>query len=329
MLAPDFHKHDQPLGKILVTGAGGQIGSALVPFLIDRFGRSRVVTTVFPPSSSDNLKGISTEVLDVTDKAALSRMVTENEVDTIYHLAGVLSAKGEAEPDLAWKVNMQGLMNVLDVGKAFRIARIFWPSSIAVYGPDSPKNNASQGVPLNPTTMYGLTKVAGELLCNYYFLKYGLDVRSVRFPGIISSETLPGGGTTDFAVEIFYAALQGKTYSCFVREDTRLPMMYMPDALRAAVQITEADPSEVPRHLGYNLGALSFSAGEIAAEIKKSVPSFNVVYSPDWRQRIADSWPQSIDDSEARQDWRWSPEYSLGRMTEDMLVKLRRGFRAQ
>ncbi len=262
------------------------------------------------------------EILDTADSSALSRIIKEHKVDTVYHLASLLSATGEEDPQLAWQVNMDGLKNVLEVARTNGLTRVFWPSSIGVFGPGAPRTNVSQNSPLNPTTMYGVTKVAGELLCNYYFLKYGLDVRCVRYPGLISSEAPPGGGTTDYAVEIFYSALTSGNYVCFLREDTILPMMYMPDALSAAVKIMHAEGKMVPRHLGYNLAAISFSAGEIAAEIRKHVPDLRVTYSPDSRQRIADSWPMSIDDLEARRDWGWSHGYDLALMTSDMISKL-------
>ena len=231
---------------------------------------------------------------------------------------------GEANPDLAWDVNMGGLKNVLDVSARYKIERVFWPSSIGVFGPDTRKVSAPQDAPLNPTTMYGVTKVAGELLSEYYWLKHGLDVRSVRFPGLISSEAKPGGGTTDYAVEIFYSALQTGRYTCFLGKGTTLPMMYMPDALRAAVELTEADPSKVRLHRGYNLAAMSFSAAQLASEIRKHIPGFRAAYSPDSRQAIADSWPRSVDDSAARRDWGWKEEYDLRAMVGDMLTRLRR-----
>jgi len=305
-----------------VTGSSGQIGSELVPYLRSLYGNSNVIAGDIR-ASVDPLMGAGPfEILDVSDASALTRVIKERGVNVIYHLAGLLSAVGESNPQLAWRVNIDGLRNVLEVAKANRISRVFWPSSIAVFGPDAPKVNAPQNTPLNPTTIYGVTKVAGELLCNYYFLKYGLDVRSLRYPGLVSNRALPGGGTTDYAVEIFYSALTKGTYSCFLRADTVLPMMYMPDAMRAAVDLMRADASKVPRHLGYNLAAVSFSAGEIAAEIRKHVPGFMVAYAPDQRQEIADSWPKSISDVEARQDWGWSHEYGLERMTTDMLSKL-------
>lgn len=310
--------------RILVTGSAGQIGAELVPYLRQRFGNDRVVAAIHKATGSSSLKAGPVEVLDVANVEALAKVVKEYGVDTIYHLAAVLSATGENNPQLAWQINMDGLRNVLETARVHGVPKVFWPSSIGVFGPDAPRRAAPQTAALNPTTMYGVTKVAGELICNYYFLKYGLDVRCLRYPGLISSEAPPGGGTTDYAVEIFYAALERGDYSCFLREDTVLPMMYMPDALRAAVTLMEAPRTEVRLHSGYNLAAISFSAGEIAAEIRKHIPEFKVSYSPDSRQRIADSWPMSIDDSEARRDWGWRHEYDLPKMTADMLTRLRR-----
>ena len=308
--------------KVLVTGSAGQIGAELVPRLRSVYGKENVVAGVHRSRGPASLSDGPMEVLDIGDPSALSRVVKQKGIDTIYHLAALLSAVGEKDPQLAWTVNMDGLRNVLEVARTTGISHVFWPSSIGAFGPDAPRRNAPQNAPLNPTTIYGVTKVSGELLCNYYFLKFGLDVRCLRYPGLISSEAPPGGGTTDYAVEIFYAAIQKGAYTCFLREDTILPMMYMPDALDATMMIMEAPASKVPRHQGYNLAAISFSAGEIAAEIRKHIPAFKVAYAPDPRQKIADSWPKSIDDSEARRDWGWAHKYDLARMTEDMLAKL-------
>ena len=262
------------------------------------------------------------EYVDVSDRDNIEKIVEKYDVDTIYHLASVLSAVGEEKPQLAWKVNMGGLYNVLEVAREHELVRVFWPSSIAVFGPEAPRVNTPQNTVLIPRTMYGVAKVAGELLCNYYFIRFGLDVRGVRYPGIISSETLPGGGTTDYAVEIFYEALKKKQYTCFVREDTMLPMMYMPDCIRAAIDLMEADPSRIKCRTSYNLTGMSFSAGELAAEIKKYIPEFECEYQPDFRQKIADSWPMSIDDGVAREEWGWKPTYDLADMTKDMIEKL-------
>jgi len=307
--------------RVLVTGAAGQIGSELVTALRQRYGKGNVVST--DKFTGRNPGGGNTpEYLDVTDQPSVERVVRENNIDTVYHLAAILSAVGEENPDLAWEVNMRGLKNVLDVAAQSGVKRLFWPSSIGVFGPKTPKVMAPQDTTLNPTSMYGVTKVAGELLCNYYSIRHGLDVRCLRFPGLISSEARPGGGTTDYAVEIFYAAIEKRSYTCFLREDSTLPMMYMPDALRAATEIMEADGERVKLHIGYNLASMSFSPGELAAEIRKHIPNFKVTYQPDSRQKIADSWPESIDDSAARRDWNWAADYDLAKMTTDMLARL-------
>jgi len=311
------------LPRVLVTGSAGQIGAELVPHLRSLYGRDNVVAAIHKASGGPSLRDGPVVTLDTGDAEAVAGAIREFKVDTVYHLAAVLSATGEKDPILAWRVNMDGLRHVLEAAKANRVASLFWPSSIGAFGPDAPRTNAPQNSPLNPTTIYGVTKVAGELLCNYYFVKHGLDVRILRYPGLISNVAPPGGGTTDYAVEIFYAALQKGSYVCFVREDTVLPMMYMPDALKATTMIMEAEPKKVPRHLGYNLAAMSFSAGELAAEIRKRIPGFKVAYSPDHRQKFADSWPMSIDDSEARRDWGWKHDYKLQRMVADMITKLR------
>jgi len=309
--------------KILVTGATGQIGSELTVELRKRYGAESVVAAGHSKKPSRVLEdGGPFVALDTSNLDELNRVIKDNDVDTVYHLAAVLSAVGEQNPQLAWKVNLDGLMNLLELAKVKAISRIFWPSSVAVYGPDAPKVMTPQEAALTPTTMYGVAKVAGELLCNYYYQKYGVDVRSVRFPGIISSETPPGGGTTDYAVAIFYGAVMSRSYTCFVREDTTLPMMYMPDALKGALQLMDSDPSKVKIRTGYNLASISFSAGELASEIANRVSGFKVTYAPDWRQKIADSWPKSVDDTPARKDWGWKPEYDIHSMTEDMIEKL-------
>jgi nucleoside-diphosphate-sugar epimerase len=314
---------------VLITGSEGQIGSELLELLRGRYGSSSVVAGFFTVPGPRRPPTGPTERLDVTEKSEMARIVKEYHVDTIYHLAAVLSAVGENDPQLAWSVNINGLKNMLDVSVDVGISRVFWPSSIAVFGPDAPRSMTPQDSPLNPTTMYGVTKVSGELLCRYYNLKFGLDVRCVRYPGLISNKTRPGGGTTDYAVEIFYGAVERNRYECFVRADTVLPMMYMPDALRAAVELMETEPSLVRRHSGYNLAAMSFSAGELAAEIAKRIPSFECTYKPDFRQKVADGWPESISDVEARRDWGWVPRYDLTSMTEDMVLKLTERLGAQ
>jgi len=313
--------------RILVTGATGQIGSELTLELRKKYGEDSVVAAGHKRKPSEKLlESGPFEYVDTTSKENIEEVVEKYDVDTIYHLAAVLSASGEENPQLAWNVNINGLYNVLEVAREYNLVRIFWPSSIAVFGPEAPRVNTPQDTILIPRTIYGVTKVAGELLCNYYFTRYSLDVRSVRYPGIISSETPPGGGTTDYAVEIFYEAIKNKRYTCFVREDTVLPMMYMPDCINAALKLMEADSSQIKHRTSYNVSAMSFSAGELAAEIRKYIPDFKCEYKPDFRQKIADSWPKSIDDSVARKEWGWNPKYDLASMTRDMMEKLRKRF---
>ena len=304
--------------SILVTGATGQIGSELVGALRQRYGADQVIASARRPG---NLPA-PFELLDVTDRSTVEKVVSQYKIRVIYHLAAVLSATGEQDPQRAWNVNVGSLLNVLEVARNQGVHQVFFPSSIAVFGPNVPRDRTPQEACLNPTTMYGVTKVTGELLCDYYTRKYGVDVRGLRYPGIISSETPPGGGTTDYAVEIFYAAVEKGTYTCFLREDTRLPMMYMPDCLRAAIELLEAPNSRL-RYRVYNITAMSFTPGEIAAEIRKHIPGLRVEYKPDFRQAIADSWPRSIDDSPGRDDWGWKAEYNLPQMVEDMLARLR------
>jgi nucleoside-diphosphate-sugar epimerase len=310
--------------RILVTGATGQIGSELIPELRRINGGENVIVGVHRRPPSDDLKESGPhEKIDVTDKESIEKVVDEYEIDTIYHMAAILSVAGEKNPWLAWEVNMNGTYNILEVARERGVVRLFVPSSIAAFGPETPRDNTPQETVLKPRTMYGLTKVAGELLCNYYFERFGLDVRGVRYPGIISYKTPPGGGTTDYAVEIFYEALRNKRYSCFLREDSTLPMMYMPDCIKSTIDLMDADLSRLVHHTDFNLAAISFSPEELAEEIKKHIPEFSISYEPDSRQAIADSWPKSIDDSAARREWDWSPDYDLASMTEDMLKNLR------
>lgn len=310
--------------RILVTGAAGQIGSELTPRLRELYGRENVVASDIRKPGEDLLSSGPFEYLDVTDGESLRRIVEEYDIDSIFHLAAILSAKGEREPQLAWHVNMSGLYNVLEVAREMELLRVFYPSSIAVFSPETPKDRTPQLAVMRPRTIYGVTKLAGELLCDYYHNRFGVDVRGVRYPGVISYKTLPGGGTTDYAVEMFYAAVKGEPYTCFVREDTVLPMIYMPDCIKAAIQLMEADAERLTRHADYNLASMSFSAGELAEEIRKHIPDFKVVYKPDYRQKIADTWPRSIDDSAARRDWGWKPSYGLAEMTKDMIENLRK-----
>jgi nucleoside-diphosphate-sugar epimerase len=309
------------MNKILITGAFGQIGTELGAYLQKTKGRDNVVLTdIRLPQETD--PGI-TEALDVTDKPALARLVDEYKIDTVYHMAALLSGSGEKNPDLCWNVNVNGLKNVLDVAREKHLLRVFVPSSIAVFGPDTPKDNTPQDTILNPSTMYGVTKVSGELMSEYYVQKYGLDVRGIRYPGIISSEVLPSGGTTDYAVEIFYEAVKTGSYTCFLKPGTVLPMMYLPDAIKGTADLMEADFKQLKHHADFNFAAFSFSPEQLAAEIQKHIPSFKISYRPDYRQAIAESWPRTIDDSAARKEWNWTPGYSLARMTGDMIRRLK------
>lgn len=305
--------------RILVTGAGGQIGTELVRALRRKHGRDSVTATdVVEPASSRGAEG-PFELLDVTRRGEVAAAVERHRSDVIYHLAAILSARGERNPDLAWDVNINGTYNVLEVGRDKGLARIFIPSSIAVFGPETPKEQTPQETILRPKTMYGLTKVAGEMLGDYYVQKHGLDVRGCRYPGIISHETPPGGGTTDYAVAIFFEAVKNGRYTCFLSPETRLPMMYMPDCLKATLDLMEADFGRLEHHCDFNLASMSFSAAELAAEIKKHIPGFVVEYRPDFRQEIADSWPRTVDDSAARREWGWKPDFDLASMTAEML----------
>jgi nucleoside-diphosphate-sugar epimerase len=306
--------------KILVTGAFGQIGSELVPALQKKYGRDNVVALGHSHIPVD-FQGV-VEKIDIREPEALKALVQKYNIDTVYHLVSILSAKGEKDPDLTWQTNLGGLKTILDLAREFNL-QVFWPSTIAAFGPTTPKIGTPQETVMEPTTMYGVTKLAGEALCHYYNLKYGLDVRSVRYPGIISWKTEPGGGTTDYAVAMFYEALKGREYTCFVTENTVLPMMYMDDAVKATLELMEADKDQVSIRTSYNLAAISFSAKELEEEIKKLVPEFKVKYIPDDRQKIADSWPQSIDDSQARKDWGWRHDFDLAKMTSEMIKNLK------
>jgi len=314
--------------KILVTGATGQIGSELTIALRERYGNENVVAAGHRRKPSEKLLSTGPyETLDVRDRGSIERVVREYNIDTIYHMAAILSATGEEKPLLCWDVNINGLYNILEIAREKNL-RVFHPSSIAVFGPETPKDNTPQETILKPRTMYGITKVAGELLAEYYVRRYDVDVRGIRYPGIISSETPPGGGTTDYAVEIFYEAIKNKKYTCFVKEDTVLPMMYMPDCIKGTIQLMEADFSKLKHHTDFNLTAMSFSARELSEEIKKYIPDFECEYKPDFRQKIADSWPRSIDDSAAREEWGWKPDYDLEKMVKDMIEKLQKKYKA-
>lgn len=308
--------------KILVIGASGQIGVELTLALRKIYGNSNVIASDLR-EENPLLSGTGPYVsMDVMNKEMLHVQVIRQGITQIYLLAAILSATGEKNPSLAWNLNMQSLLNVLDIAKEEKLTKVYWPSSIAVFGPTSPKQNCPQKTIIEPTTVYGISKYAGEFWCNYYFNKYGVDVRSLRYPGLISYKSAPGGGTTDYAVEIYMEALEEKKYECFLQEDTYLPMMYMPDAIRATIELMEAPKEKINIRTSYNLSAMSFSPKEIAAEIKQHIPEFEMSYKPDYRQEIANSWPQSIDDSVAADDWGWKPEYDLAKMTEDMLENL-------
>ena len=309
--------------RIMVTGAVGQIGSELTLELRKLYGAEQVLATGHRTQPSETLlQSGPFEFIDVTRRDSIEAAVERHNIDTIFHLSALLSAVGEKNPPLCWDVNINGLKNVLEIARERNLLRVFCPSSIAAFGPETPRDNTPQQTVMLPKTMYGVTKVAGELLCDYYVQKYGLDVRGVRYPGIISNETLPGGGTTDYAVAIYYDAIKHGKYACFVREDTVLPMMYMPDCIKCTIDLMEADFSRLHHHADFNVAAMSFSAGELAAEIKKHIPDFTVTYEPDFRQAIADSWPRSLDDSAAREEWDWQPAYDLAAMTVDMLETL-------
>ncbi len=308
--------------KILVTGALGQIGSELTDSLREKYGKNNVVATDIQEPCDENKKAGPCEKLDVLDKAALETMVEKYSIDTIYHLGAILSAVGEKKPQLAYDVNMNGLFNVLEIGREKKLERIMVPSSIAAFGPDSPKNNTPNDTIQRPTSMYGVTKVAGELLGNYYVKRFGLDVRGVRYPGIISYKTLPGGGTTDYAIDIFYEAIKNKKYTSFLDKDSRLPMMFMSDAIKSIMDLAEAPFENLKHHADYNVAAVSFTPAELAEAIKKRIPEFEIDYKPDYRQEIADSWPASLDDSCAREEWGWSHEYGLEEMVDVMLEKI-------
>ena len=308
--------------RILVIGASGQIGVELTLALRKMYGDANVIASDLR-EENELLKGTGPYVsLDVMNKEMLHVQVIRQGITQIYLLAAILSATGEKNPNLAWSLNMQSLLNVLDIAKEENLHKVYWPSSIAVFGPTSPKQNCPQQTVIEPVTVYGISKYAGEFWCNYYNHRYGIDVRSLRYPGLISYKSAPGGGTTDYAVEIFHEALEEKKYECFLREDTYLPMMYMPDAIRATIELMEADASKISTRTSYNISGMSFSPKEIAAEIKKHIPDFSISYEPDYRQPIADSWPQSIDDTVARKDWGWKEEFALERMTKDMLDNL-------
>ncbi|MFU8813642.1 MAG: NAD-dependent epimerase/dehydratase family protein [Balneolaceae bacterium] len=306
---------------ILITGANGQLGSELTEALRKKFGADQVLATdiVEPNISTGPFR-----LLNVMDRDALRDTIREHNITQIYHLAALLSANAEKQIQKAWNLNMTSLLYVLELAHELKVEKVFWPSSIAVFGPDAPSKNTPQTAALNPTTVYGISKMAGEQWCAYYHKKFGVDVRSLRYPGLIGYKALPGGGTTDYAVDIYHKAVANEPFRCFLAEDARLPMMYMDDAVSATLQLMDAPPKALTIRTSYNVSGMNFTPEEIAGTIQTSVPDFKVSYEPDERQAIADSWPDSIDDAPARRDWGWKPAYDLARMTEEMLINLKK-----
>lgn len=307
--------------KILVTGAFGLVGTDLVQALQKKYGVNNVIALSHTTTTKD-FSGIL-EKGNVIDKASLENLIKKYQVTQVYHLAGILSAGGEKDPQLAWELNVGGLKNVLDLAVTYQL-KVFWPSSIAAFGPTTPKVNTPQHTILEPTTMYGVNKVSGELLCQYYFLKYGVDVRSLRYPGLNGWKAKPGDGTTEYAIHIFYAAIKENKYTCFLKEDTMLPMMYMEDAISGTIRLMDADAEKITIRTSYNFAAINFTPKQLASEVEKLSPGFVCTYEPDEHQKIADSWPQSIDDSFARKDWGWQPAYTLQKMAEDLYYNIKK-----
>ena len=301
--------------RILVIGASGQLGSELTQELKNIIGEDRNI------SATSSRQGLF-ETLDVLDGDLLYKIVNKHKITQIYHLAAILSAVGEQHPKQAWTLNIDGLINVLDVAKEKKLDKIFWPSSIAVFGPKTPVNHTPQNTIMDPLTVYGISKLAGERWCEYYFHNYGVDTRSLRYPGLIGYKSPAGGGTTDYAVDIYHKAINKKPFECFLKEDTALPMMYMPDAIRSTIELMKADKVKIKVRSSYNINAMSFTPKEVADSIKMHIPDFKISYHPDFRQDIADSWPRLIDDSCARKDWGWNPEFDLNKMTKDILENL-------
>jgi nucleoside-diphosphate-sugar epimerase len=310
------------MNKLLVIGAGGQLGSELTKALVNTHGSDAVIATDFQQSVKSKFAYCRFQTLDVLDKDAIVNLIQEEKITQVYHLAAILSANGEKNPVQAWDVNMRGLLNVLELAKECKLDKVFWPSSIAVFGPNSPKTNTPQDAFKNPTTVYGISKLAGEHWCEYYFNTYGVDVRSLRFPGLIGYKSLPGGGTTDYAVDIYYKAVNKEPFTCFLQEDAALPMMYMEDAVQATLQLMAAPADNIQIRTSYNLSGMSFSPQEIAESIRTHYPEFSITYAPDFRQKIADSWPSSINDDCARNEWGWKASFSLAEMTAEIITKL-------
>jgi len=305
--------------KTLVIGSAGQIGVEIVRALVEKQGHDNVYASDLNEVCPDSLQGFNYLSLNALDKDRLEQIVVQNQITDVYLLAALLSATAEKNIAFAWELNMDGLFHVLNLAKEGKIKKVFWPSSIAVFGPTTPMANTPQETVMEPTTVYGISKLAGELWCSYYHRIFGVDVRSIRYPGLISYQSLPGGGTTDYAVDIFYHALKTKSYTSFLSENTALPMMFMEDAIRATLELMDAPAENVKVRTAYNLGGISFTPAELAAAIQKFIPEFSINYAPDFRQKIADSWPDSIDDSVAQKDWAWRPKYDLYTMTKTML----------
>ncbi len=312
------------MDKILVLGAGGQIGTELCDALNKKYGLENVIISDINESAGDRLPGNEFRKIDVTDLEAIEQAIKDFGITQIYHMAALLSATSEKMPQKAWEININSLIAVLELAKEYKLAKIFWPSSIAAFGYTTPKNNTPQHTIMEPNTVYGISKYAGELWCQYYFQKFGVDVRSIRYPGIISWKTKPGGGTTDYAVEIYHEAIEKGKYTCFLAADRDLPMMYMPDAVRATVGIMDADASKLSTRMSYNIASMTFGPAEIADSIRRVIPDFQIDYELDFRDELAQSWPNSIDDSLAQKDWNWKAEYDLDRMTEDMIFHLKK-----
>ncbi len=308
---------------ILILGACGQIGTELTLALRERFGNNQVIASDIREGSELLMTSGPFELLDATQYEAMEKTVVKYNIAEVYLMAAMLSAKAEKFPKRAWHLNINSLLNLLNLAKDKKVQKIFWPSSIAVFGPKTPKEHTPQSTIMDPTTVYGISKQTGERWCSYYFEKHGVDIRSLRYPGLISWRTPPGGGTTDYAIDIYHSALKHKEYSCFLKADSRLPMMYMDDAIRATISIMDSDPLKIRERSSYNIAAMSFTPSELAQSIKGHIPDFKIKYEPDFRQAIADSWPHSIDDSQARKDWGWKPHFDLEKTTLEMLGNLK------
>lgn len=307
---------------LLIIGSAGQLGTELTAELRNIYGKANVIASDIHKPNEDQLQAGPFEQVDAMDKEGLAKIIDQYQVTQVYLLAAILSAKGEQNPSFAWHLNMQSLLNVLDLAKEKKLDKVYWPSSIAVFGPNSPVDNTPQDCVMDPNTVYGISKQAGERWCAYYHEKFGVDVRSLRYPGLIGYKSLPGGGTTDYAVDIFHKAIKGENFESFLSADTALPMMYMPDAIKATIELMQAPSDQIKVRSSYNLSAMSFTPKEIYEAIRLHKPAFEISYKPDYRQKIADTWPNSIDDTKAREEWSWKPDYSLEKMVEDILENL-------